>query len=56
MELLNDFPQFGSGEDLLGQTLDALVGKAGYRGADELRGYLLVFDENGSFRLIDGGQ
>ena len=36
MELLGDFPEPGPGKDLLGQALDALVRKAGYRGPDEI--------------------
>ena len=34
VKLIKNFPEFDPGENLLGQALDALVGKAGYRGSD----------------------
>ena len=56
IELADDLQQFGAGKDLLIEALDALIRKAGHRGADEFRGDLLLFDENRGLGFIDRGQ
>ena len=56
IELPDDLQQPGAGEDLLVEALDALVRITRDRGFDEIRGNLLLLDENGGGGLIDRGE
>jgi len=44
IKLLDNFPELDPGEYLLGQGLDPLIGKPGYRGFDKLLGNLLFLN------------